>query len=382
MPIKKIRPVILSGGSGSRLWPISRSSTPKHLVNLLGEETLFQKTLNRLKVSPLCPSISSSGLSLPQGERRDQDLEFLDPIIICNQDHRFLIAQQLQELNIKPHEIILEPCGKNTAPAIAIAAMSLCELDPEEILLVLPADHLISQEQYFLTAVLDAVNLLDQQDYLITFGIVPTAPKTGYGYIQRGEGLNQGFKIKNFIEKPNLNKAQEYLNSGDYDWNSGMFVFKAQTYLQELEKNALDIFTSSQMAFKKLEKNKDFSWLELGSFKNIRSDSIDYAVMEKTELGAVIPMNHSGWSDVGSWDALYEIGEKDPNQNILLGDVLSLDSQDCYIRAESRLVASIGVKNCIVIETKDAVLVCHKDQAQKVKNIVESLSKKGRAEVL
>ncbi len=350
---KSIRPIILSGGTGSRLWPLSRSAYPKHLGPLLGEESLLQKTLGRLKNLPI-----------------------LDPIIVCNQDHRFLVAEQLREIKINPKEIILEPCGRNTAPAIAIAAMAC---DPEEILLVLPADHLIGNEKNFTEAVISGIELA-LQGYVITFGVVPDSPHTGYGYIQRGDGLDAGFKINKFVEKPDLSSAKNYLDSGEYYWNSGMFLFQAKSYLKELKKGSEDIFNQTELAYSKIKQERDYSWLDKNTFEKIRSDSIDYAVMEKTKLGVVIPMN-ANWSDVGSWDALYDVTPKDENQNVLIGDVVSIDTERCYIRGAHHLIATVGVKDHFIIDTPDAVLVLHKDYSQKVKNLVEILGKKGRLEI-
>lgn len=354
-----LHPVILSGGVGSRLWPLSREHYPKQLLALASEQTMLQSTITRLgKLPDLAP-----------------------PIIVCNEDHRFLVAEQLRCIQIKPSAILLEPVGRNTAPAIAIAAFAALEKDPNAILLALPADHLIQKNDIF-QEVINQAFLLANQELLITFGIVPTKPETGYGYIKRGEQITQQIhKVAQFIEKPNLETAEKYLETGEYFWNSGMFLFKAQTYLEELKQFEPQIFDICQKAFDKLslDLNSDFVRVDEEIFKQCISKSIDFAVMERTSKAAVVSLD-AGWSDIGAWSALWEIGEQDAQGNIVQGDVFAEKINNCYLRSEYRLLAALGIENLIVVETADAVLVAHKDYAQNVKNVVEHLKKTKRNE--
>lgn len=355
-----LTPVILSGGAGTRLWPLSRELYPKQLLALTGERTMLQQTALRL-----------SGLAAAS------------PVVVCNDAHRFLVAEQLRQLKMDTRAVVLEPFGRNTAPAIALAALAALKIaageDPE--LLVLPADHVIRDVGAFQKAVRTALPAV-QQGKLVTFGIVPNAPETGYGYIQRGAetaataGL---FQIARFVEKPNLERAQQFLQSGDYLWNSGMFMFRAGRYLQELEQFAPQIARVCRAAFENAASDLDFMRIDAKTFENCPSDSIDYAVMEKTSDAVVVPLD-AGWSDVGSWSALHEACDSDRHGNVSRGDVISEDSNGNYLYAESRLVATVGLHDHVVVETKDAVLVAPKDRVQDVKKLVTRLKEAGRYE--
>jgi mannose-1-phosphate guanylyltransferase/mannose-6-phosphate isomerase len=355
-----LTPVILSGGAGTRLWPLSRELYPKQLLALTGERTMLQQTALRL-----------SGLAAAS------------PVVVCNEAHRFLVAEQLRQLKMDTRAVVLEPFGRNTAPAIALAALAGLKIaagdDPE--LLVLPADHVIRDVPAFQKAVRTALPAV-QQGKLVTFGIVPSAPETGYGYIQRGaetSGTAGLFQIARFVEKPNLERAQEFLKSGDYLWNSGMFMFRASRYLQELEKFAPQIARVCRAAFDHAQSDLDFMRIDAKTFENCPSDSIDYAVMEKTSDAVVVPLD-AGWSDVGSWSALHEACDADRHGNVSRGDVISEDSNGNYLYAESRLVATVGLHDHVVVETKDAVLVAPKDRVQDVKKLVTRLKEAGRYE--
>ncbi len=351
-------PVILSGGVGSRLWPLSRESYPKQLLPLVDEFTLLQNTLKRLE-----------GIA-------DKSA----PLIVCNENHRFLVAEQLRSIGVSPKHIILEPLGRNTAPAAAVAALSAIASDPEAVLLILPADHIIANQQAFAEAVNAGVPLA-LANQLVTFGIVPNAPETGYGYINATDAINNSvaLSVKRFVEKPELETAQTYIASGEYYWNSGMFLFKAAHYLKQLENFAPDILTASKQAFHNAKTDTDFFRLDATAFKACPSESIDYAVMEKTHAAVVIPLD-AGWNDVGSWSSLWEISEQDNEGNVSLGDVLTENVQNSYLRAEHRLLTAIGVKDLMVIETADAILVANKDHVQDVKKIVSRLKADARNE--
>ncbi|MFV3091274.1 mannose-1-phosphate guanylyltransferase/mannose-6-phosphate isomerase [Pseudomonas sp. GW6] len=351
-----ILPVIMAGGTGSRLWPLSRQLNPKQFLKLCGESTLLQQTLSRL-----------------------DGLQTAAPSIICNEDHRFMVAEQLRQLTVKNASILLEPVGRNTAPAIALAALNATRNGQDPVLLVLAADHFIADQAAFQQAVKEAEELA-LQDKLVTFGIVPTQPETGYGYIQRGSTLpEQGYQVARFVEKPDSETAQAYLNSGDYYWNSGMFMFKASVYLQALREFRPDILDACKRAFEAGSQDLDFVRVDSAAFADCPDDSIDYAVMEKTRDAAVIPLD-AGWSDIGSWSALWEIGAKDGQGNVCKGDVLNIGSSNSLVYAESKLVATVGVDNLVVVETKDAVLVAHKDRVQDVKKVVEAIKNDGRHE--
>ncbi|MBM4224599.1 MAG: mannose-1-phosphate guanylyltransferase/mannose-6-phosphate isomerase [Gammaproteobacteria bacterium] len=346
--------VILSGGSGTRLWPLSRELFPKQLINLQGgDETLLQATLTRTEGLP--------GL--------------LPPAIVCNENHRFLVAEQVRALGVSGAKVILEPCARNTAPAIALAALAA---DPETLLLVLPADHVIQDKAAFQTAVATAIAMAEQGK-LVTFGVVPSAPETGYGYIRCGKSLGQAFHIDRFIEKPDRTTAEGFLTSGGYLWNSGMFLFKASRYLEELAKHAPAILESAREAVSAAKSDLDFLRVDAAAFAKCPSDSIDYAVMEKTDSAAVVPLD-AGWSDVGSWSSLHDALDRDASGNALRGDVLSVDTEGSFVLAESRLVATVGVKDHVVVETKDAVLVAPKGRVQDVKKLVEKIKQDGRSE--
>lgn len=341
-------PVILSGGSGTRLWPLSRGQYPKQFLPLVSGKTMIQETLLRL-----------SGVTGLQA-----------PIAVCNEDHRFMMAEQLWEIGSKPAAIILEPVGKNTAPAVAMAALSATS--EEDVLLILPADHVIANTAAFHNAIAQA-EALAKQDWLVTFGIVANAPETGYGYIKAStDAVDAGFKVAAFVEKPDADTAQSYLDSGDYFWNSGMFAFKAGVFLRELEKFNPQMLKVCREALAAAKVDMDFTRLDKDSFLTCPADSIDYAVMEKTDKAVVIPMD-AGWNDVGSWSALWDVTGKDSAGNAIKGDVLTIDTVNSYVHSSSKLVAVIGVQDLVVVETDDAVMVASKDRVQDVKAIVDQL---------
>lgn len=353
-----IIPVILSGGSGTRLWPLSRALRPKQLLSMVSNHTMIQDTVSRL-----------SGIKNIQA-----------PIIVCNEEHRFTIAEQMREMNINPSAIILEPFGKNTAPAVAISALQAQHSEKDPVLLVLPADHVIGDNAAFHAAV-EAGYQAAQENRLVTFGIVPNAPETGYGYIKAGNQLNneQVYTVEKFVEKPDADTAQTYLDNGGYYWNSGMFMFKASVYLQELKTHNNEMYQCSENALESSVVDMDFIRLNSDVFKLCPADSIDYAVMEKTKSAAVIPVDMK-WNDIGSWSALWEVGESDSNGNVTHGDVLLEDSFNSYVHSDSRLVTTVGLNDHVVVETADAVLVAHRDKAQNVKDIVEKLKAANREE--
>ena len=350
-------PVILSGGSGTRLWPLSRELYPKQLLPLVSKGTMLQETLARVQ------GVEGVGA----------------PVVVCNESHRFLVAEQLREINAKPQSILLEPIGRNTAPAVAIAAMaavSAAESNSDSILLVLPADHVIRNVAAFRAAVAIGRRAAEQGK-LVTFGVVPDKPETGYGYIKRSAGEGPTFPIAQFVEKPDLATAARYVESKEYFWNSGMFMFRATAFLDELRSLAPDIYDACAQAFTAAKHDLDFTRLPAKEFGACRSDSIDYAVMEKTRHGVVVPLD-AGWSDVGSWSALHEAVPGDDNNNVCIGDVLIEDTHGCYLQSTSRLLATVGLKDHVVVETKDAVLVAPKDRVQDVKALVNQLKKQGR----
>ncbi len=349
-----IKALILAGGSGSRLWPLSRAAYPKQFLSINSNKTLFQETLLRLK-----------------------DLKIDSSITICNEDHRFFVAEQLKEIN-SLDSIILEPMAKNTAPAIALGAFESMKDGNDPFLLVLPADHVIQNEDIFIEIIKKSLDLAEN-DYLVTFGIEPNTPHTGYGYIKKGKELKNGFHIDQFAEKPSLDLAKEYFISKNFYWNSGMFLFKASAYLKELKRYRLDIFNACECAIKETSKDLDFIRIDDSKFKDCPSDSIDYAVMEKTTNAVVVPMS-VGWNDIGSWSSLSEITHKDENGNSCIGDVSITNSSNSFILAQEKLVTAIGINDMIVVSTKDAVMVVHKDNAQDVKIITESLKNSSRNE--
>ncbi|WP_300435908.1 mannose-1-phosphate guanylyltransferase/mannose-6-phosphate isomerase [Zoogloea sp.] len=351
-------PVILSGGSGTRMWPLSRSAYPKQFLALTGEKTLLQQTTLRIKDMP----------------------DLAAPIVISNAEQRFIVAEQLRAINVKPSSILLEPVGRNTAPAVAVAALVALRMDPSAVLLVWPSDHVILDEEKLRRYVERAASLA-QEDYLVTFGIKPESPHTGYGYIRRGKGLNDGaYEVQAFVEKPDREIAEEFLADGGYYWNSGIFVLKASVYLEELAVHQPAMLKQARLAVSQAKADLDFLRLDEAAFSVCPSESIDYAVMEHTSRAAVVEAADLGWSDVGSWSALSEVVDRDASGNTLTGDVLVEDVHDCYIRAENRMVAAIGVENLVIVETADVTLVTTKDRAQDVKRIVERLNAEGRGE--
>jgi mannose-1-phosphate guanylyltransferase/mannose-6-phosphate isomerase len=349
-------PVILSGGAGTRLWPLSREMYPKQLLALAGAQTMLQDTAARL---------AGVRAAVP-------------PIVVCNDAHRFTVAEQLRALKIQPSAILLEPVGRNTAPAVALAALAAQKIDPEAILVVAPADHVIRDVAAFRQAA-DTAATLAQDNKLVTFGIIAHAPEIGYGYIRRGEGGGPAYPVAQFIEKPPLDVAQQFVASGDYYWNSGMFVFKANRYLAELGKFAPDILAACTAAMQSAKTDLDFVRVDQVEFARCRSESIDYAVMEKTTDALVLPLD-VGWSDVGSWSSLFDALPADAEGNVLHGDVMTYETRDCYVHSTSRLVAAVGMEDHIIVETKDAILVAPKDRVQDVKELVASIKKLGRSE--
>ena len=350
-------PVIMAGGSGSRLWPLSRSMFPKQFLVLNDKNnlTMLQSTIERI-----------DGMST------------LEPIIITNEQHRFIVAEQLREYDIKSR-IILEPAGRNTAPAIALAAFEAVKYGEDPILLILAADHVVLDKEAFQQSIKHAL-VQAELGYLVTFGIVPTSPEPGYGYIHRGREIDKNaYKVEQFVEKPSLEIAEKYIASGDYYWNSGCFMFKASSYLNELKQFSPEIYDICEKATKKMLKDIDFIRVDENEFLKCPDDSVDYAVMEKTDKGIVVPMD-AGWSDVGSWSALWDVSDKDQNQNSYRGDVIMKNTSNCYIYAPNKLVAAVGLDNIVIVDTKDAVLVADKSRVQEVKQVVEQLKGEGRRE--
>ncbi len=349
-------PVLLSGGVGSRLWPVSREMHPKQFLPLAGELSMLQETLQR-----------TSGL------------EEAAPLVVCNEEHRFMVAEQLRQVGLQASALILEPQGRNTAPAVALAALQAVGTAPEALLLVLPADHLIQDVEAFVAAVGKAVPLA-RQGRLMTFGVVPSSAETGYGYIKCGPALEADlYDLERFVEKPDEATAQAYLDSGTYLWNSGMFLLRAATYLEQLGEFAPEILSCCQQAMAGASIDMDFVRPDAQAFDQCPSDSIDYAVMEKTAVGGVVSLD-CGWSDVGAWSALWDVAQRDGDGNACKGDVMLDNCSDSYFRSDSRLVAAIGVDNLVVVETADAVLVADRARVQDVKRIVNRLKEQGRPE--
>lgn len=362
MDIKKtnsnnIYPVILSGGTGSRLWPLSRQKSPKQFIPLFNNQNLLQNTCLRFQGSKL----------------------FTSPIIVCNEHHRFQVAESLHELEIVDYEIILEPCARNTAPAIALAALSVLEKDPEGVMLVSPADHYIDDFSEIMNVLTD-INV--ESDSLYALGIKPTTPETGYGYIEQGIQKNKKvYYAKQFVEKPSLLEAEEYLRQNAFYWNTGVFLFKANAYLKELKKQQFKLYELCLQAYSFKKRDLDFIRVSKNAFSKCEDVSIDYAVMEKSENILLIPLNQTIWSDVGSWRALFDIGHKDHHGNIIQGDVYQVNSKNCYFRSHGRLLSAVGVEGIAVIETADAILVTNTNCTQDIKLIVDKLKKAGRQEI-
>jgi mannose-1-phosphate guanylyltransferase/mannose-6-phosphate isomerase len=348
-------PVILSGGAGTRLWPLSRELYPKQLLALAGPRTMIQETAARVAGDP-----------------------FGAPIVVCNEEHRFIIAEQLRAIGIAPRAMLLEPVGRNTAAAAAAAAKLL---DPGETMMLLPSDHVVRDQPAFAAAVATARRAV-AAGRLVTFGIAPESPETGYGYIKRGAalaGVDGAFAVDRFVEKPDLKTAEGYLAAGDWAWNSGMFLFTAGTFLDELKAFEPAIADAAAAALAAAARDLDFVRLDKDAFAKAPSKSIDYAVMERTKKSAVVPAR-LGWSDVGAWNALWEIGTRDADGNVMLGDVIASGTTNSYLRSEDRLLAAVGVDNLVVVATKDVVMVADKDRAQDVKKIVDRLKADGRSE--
>lgn len=351
-------PVILTGGAGSRLWPASREFFPKPLLPLFGDRTLLQDTASRLE------PLSSLG----------------NPLFVCNEEHRFLVAEQVRAQGKEPEAILLEPQGRNTAPALTIAALYLFDKDADALMVAMPADHVIPDRESFARAV-EAGGQLAQQGYLVTFGIVADKAETGYGYIHRGGEIDASgiYSVDRFVEKPDIDTAQAYVEAGDYYWNAGIFLLRADRWIEEIEKYQPDILNACKQAMEKSSRDSDFVRVDKEAFLSSPSDSIDYAVMEKTDRAAVVPLKTS-WSDVGSWSSIWEISDQDEDGNVTRGDVLTHDTRNSLLMAENRCLATVGVDNIIVVETADAVLVAGKDRCQDVKAIVNQLKSSSREE--
>lgn len=350
-----IQPIILCGGKGSRLWPLSRELYPKQYIDFGTGKTLFQQTVQRAG-------------SIPQ---------VLPPLVVCNAEHRFFVAEQLRHLGVSG-DIVLEPVGRNTAPAVTVGALMRKEDDP--LLLVMPADHLLSGDVF--QRVLPAAAELADAGYLVTFGIAPERPETGYGYLERGESLRGGYRVSQFAEKPSADVAEQFVASGRHFWNSGIFLFRASAYLEELGIHAPEMLVACEKALQQSSTDLDFIRLDERSFAECPENSIDYALMEKTSRCAMVVLEDAGWSDLGSWGALYSVGNKDGQGNVCRGDVLLENVQDSYVHAESRLVAVVGLKGVAVVETSDAVLIADMDRVQDVKVIATTLNREARDESL
>jgi len=354
----QILPVLLAGGNGSRLWPLSRTLMPKQFIRLTGEHTMLQQTLAR-----------TLGLNTKS------------PVVVCNNEHRFIVAEQAREAEFELDSIMLEPFGRNTAPAIALVALAQKAKGTDPLLLVLPSDHLIDDASHFVDLMKQGAEVAEK-GHLVTFGVIPSGPETGFGYIDAGKGLggtHNAFHVSRFVEKPDRKTAEEFLAAGNFYWNSGMFMFRASIYLEELKQARPDIYEICEQAARNLDQDADFDRIPAEIFHSCPDESVDYAVMEHTAKAAVVPFDAS-WNDLGSWSALWEVEQKDDQQNVCVGDVVTQDTTNSYIRAESRLVASVGMENAVIVETKDAVLVAHRDNVQDVKKIVQSIKGNDRNE--
>ena len=354
----KLYPVILSGGSGSRLWPLSREHYPKPLLALVSDKTLLQETACRLDDIP----------------------DLGDAVYVCNEEHRFLLAEQVAQIGKTPATIILEPEGRNTAPALTLAALYLVKQDPDAMMVVMPADHVMTEPQQFVAAVEQGSDNAEQ-GALVTFGIIPESPETGYGYIKRDTPLagSSAYTVARFVEKPDAQTAAQYLSEGDYYWNSGIFLMRADRWLDEISQHRPDILKHCRVAMDKGVQDSDFFRVNKQAFHDCPGDSIDYAVMEKTEHAVVVPIN-AGWSDIGAWSALWKVCPQDADGNVIQGDVLAEDTHNAFLIAQHRCLATVGLDNIVVVETADAVLVASKDKAQDVKAIVDRLKDSGRDE--
>lgn len=357
----KITPVILSGGSGSRLWPVSRRFVPKQFIDFFGKESLFNKTILRTRKREL----------------------FSDPIIVCNNEHRFLAVDELKKINVTPKSIILEPVAKNTAPAIAIAALDVMAKKgkKEDIILIMPSDHIIKSEKKFVEAVKKAIPAVEDE-YLVTFGIDPTSPETEYGYIKKSKKLKDEdgvFEVESFVEKPPLSEAKKFVASNSYLWNSGIFMVKASRYLELLQKLRGELFVNCCSSYNRASKDLEFIRVDIEEFDKCLNISIDHAIAEKANKVCVVPID-VGWSDVGSWQAISDISEKDADDNSIVGDVVTLDTENCYINAADKMVTTIGVKDLIIVSLKDSVLVANKNNAQDVKKLFSILMDQKREE--
>ena len=353
-----ILPVLLAGGTGSRLWPLSRTLMPKQFIRLTGNQTMLQQTLAR-----------ASGLNAKA------------PVVVCNEEHRFIVAEQARQADMALDRIMLEPFGRNTAPAIALVAMQQQAKNEDPLLLVLPSDHLIDDDERFVALIEQGAEVAES-GHLVTFGIVPNGPETGFGYIDAGETLTpeeKAYKVRRFVEKPDQKTAEEFIAAGNFYWNSGMFIFKASVYLEELKTSRPDIYDVCENAVAAMKQDADFDRVPADLFRACPDESIDYAVMEKTTKAAVVPFD-AAWNDLGSWSALWNVEEKDTSGNVAIGDVITHDTCNAYIRAESRLVAAVGMQDVVIVETKDAVLVVHKNNVQDVKKIVEKIKGNDRNE--
>ncbi len=356
MPSRTIHPVILSGGSGTRLWPLSRYSRPKQFLSIHGGTSMFTQTLERVGGKTFAP-----------------------PVVVCNDAHRFLVAETLRHLDIEANEIILEPVGRNTAPAITAAALHLVSHDPDSVMLVLPSDHVVGEVRAFHAAVETAAGVAAAGN-LVTFGVTPGHAETGYGYIRQGVPLGDGgWRVESFVEKPDRKTAEAYLAEDSYYWNAGIFVFRAQTFLEEVKRFHPDIFGLASSALNNGTRDLDFFRLENAAFESAPTISVDYAVMEKTKHAAMVPLN-AEWNDVGSWESLWKLGNADANGNVVQGKATLLDSRENYVRSEKPLVAALGVTGLAVIATDDTVLVLPRDRAQEVKDIVAALEAAGHEE--
>ena len=357
MSFNSIIPIILCGGSGTRLWPLSRKSYPKQFLSITNKnKSLLQSTHERIN--------KLEGLK--------------DPILICNEQHRFLVAEQMREIEINPNIILLEPFGRNTAPAVTLAALKALKVEEDPTLLILSSDHVINKEEQFIKVIISSLKY-SNEGRLVTFGIIPTSPETGYGYIKSKEPLKEnpieGSPIESFIEKPDLSTAKELIKDKRYSWNSGIFLFKAKTILSEINKFAPDVLKYCEQSLKENLYDLDFQRLNKNSFFKCPNISLDIAVMEKTNKGTVLPLS-AGWTDIGSWDAVWKISEKDENGNFVKGNVISKNSKNSYLRSEKRLLATIGIQDLIIVETSDVILVAKMEESQDVKSIVNFLTEK------